>query len=39
MKTTTKTGNNQIFSRKVPEEIVEAILIIISSLKTLCMIF
>ena len=38
MKTTTKTGKNQKFSRKVPEEIVEAIQIINSSLKILSLI-
>ena len=37
MKTTTETGKNQKFSRKRPEENVEAIQIVSSSLKTLAM--
>ena len=38
MKTTTERGKNHKFSRKVPEENVEATQIISSSLKTLFMI-
>ena len=38
MKTTTERGKNHEFSRKVPEENVEATQIISSSLKTLFMI-
>ena len=38
METTTETGKNQKLSRKLREEYVEAIQIISSSLKTLCMI-
>ena len=38
MKTTTEAGKNQNFSRKGPEEYVEAIEILSSSLKTLSMI-
>ena len=38
MKTTTETGKNEKFIRIVPEEYVEAIQIIISSLKTFYMI-
>ena len=38
MKTTTETGKNQKFSRKIPEENVEEFQLISSSLETLSMI-